>query len=126
MSITVDWYSAEKTALIYTYDGSWTWNDYDTVISQGNAMMQSMPYIVHVVVHLKSGVQIPTDVISNRSRQHIEAMTPPNHGKLIVYGLNPVLNLMVSTVKRIAPQWVENRHAVFIHSLDEIADLLAA
>ena len=120
MSITVDWYNAEKTAIIYTYDGPWTWNDFDTVVTQGNMLIKSVPYIVHVVVDLKDGSIVPTDVISASGRERITNMTPPNHGKLIVYRISPAIHFLASTVERIAPQWVAKRNVVFAYTPEEI------
>src|SRR5689334_20286455 len=120
MSITVDWYNAEKTALIYTYEGPWTWYDFDTVVSYGNSLMQSVPHTVHVVVDLKASSIVPTDVISASSRVRIANLTPANHGKLIVYRISPAIHFLASTVERIAPQWMAKRNAVFAYTLEEI------
>jgi hypothetical protein len=126
MPITVDWYNAEKTALIYTYDGPWTWGEFDAVVAQGNALMQSVPYTVHAILDLHAMSLIPTDVISARHRQHITTLTPSNHGKLILYKINPALRLIASTVERLAPQWFARRNAVFVDTPEEIEDAIAS
>jgi hypothetical protein len=125
MPITVDWYNADRTALIYTYNGRWTWHEFDRVVKQGNALMQTVGYTVHVIIDVREMSLIPTDVISTSNRQRISNLTPENHGKLIVYGINPALHFITSTVERIAPQWVASRNAVFMNSFEEIEDAIA-
>ncbi len=76
MPITVDWYNVERTALLYTYKGSWTWGDFDEAVGQGNALMQSVPYTVHVVLNLSNAFIIPSDIISTTRRRHISSLAP--------------------------------------------------
>jgi hypothetical protein len=126
MPITVDWYNSEKTVLLYTYRERWTWTDFDTAVIQGNSLMESVPYTVHVIVDMHDSSLIPTDVISTSNRQRITKGTPHNHGKLIVYGISPALQLLASTVQRIAPQWVADRNAVIARSAEEINEIISS
>jgi len=126
MPITVDWYNAEKTALLYIYDGRWTWNEFDDAVAQGNALMQSVPYMVHVVLDLQAISVSLTDVISVKNREHITNLTSPKQGKLILHKINPALQFVASTVQRIAPVWVASRNMVFTNNREEIEDALAS
>lgn len=125
MPIMVDWYNADRNALIYTYHGRWTWRDLERAVAQGHALMQTVPYTVHVVIDVGQMALLPTDMISSLDRKRIKDLAPPNYGKLIIYGINPALHFITSTVERMVPQWVAQRSAVYTTSRAEIEYAIA-
>lgn len=126
MPITVDWYNADRTALIYTYHGRWTWQELERSVAAGHALMDTVPYnTVHIIIDVREMTLVPTDTISIMNNYRRKTLAPVNFGKLIIHGINPALHFLTSTVRRIVPQWVAHSDAVYTTSHAEIEYAIA-
>jgi hypothetical protein len=68
MPITVKWDNAEKTIIYYTFDGAWTWDEFNAVYQEVYAMLDTVQHKVHAIVDLRNSRLLPRDTLTQMRR----------------------------------------------------------
>src|SRR4051794_6235571 len=95
MSIHVDWGNPEKTAVLWSFVGRWSWGEVDDAAKAMGVLLASVDHPVDVIGDVTHMSILPPDVISRMKYQYQEL--PPKFGNLIVVGADDNLRLFWDT-----------------------------
>src|SRR5262245_31606370 len=116
LTIKVAWDNPEKTALLWTVEGRWTWDESDEAIAKYFAMADSVPHEwIDSIVDMSRGHLLPENVVSRFSRT-LNTMHPKT-GLIVMVWLSPfALSLLrvVITIQRKATKKI-----ILVKTLDE-------
>lgn len=88
MPVTAKWFNEERTIILQSYTGKWTWDEWDVCNDQVHAMMDSVAHTVHTIIDLSQSGPLPpgsfTSCLSDLPR--IPSATHPNSGYLVFIG----------------------------------------
>jgi hypothetical protein len=68
MGITVAWQDAEKTALRWTFEGKWTWEEYYKALDQNNALLDAIDNKVDLIINMENTNHVPPGYVSQFRR----------------------------------------------------------
>ena len=86
MGVTVAWDNTEKTIMRFDYTGDWTWDDFDAVEPDLQAMMDSVDHQVDTIVVLETS-SVPLGALARFSTiVNSPSFTHPNAGLTVVVG----------------------------------------
>lgn len=97
MGISIEWYDDDKTIILQTYDGNWTWNEFkEILVVQVPAMMGEVSHPVSIFADFtKSDVPSMAGAMSNA--KNVLDTFPDNWGFLFIIGGNSIINLLANT-----------------------------
>jgi hypothetical protein len=65
MSVTVQWDDAEKTTLHYTYQGQWTWPEYEAAVTQALELAKDAGPSLYVIADFSQSSLLPDRALHN-------------------------------------------------------------
>ena len=86
MGVSVQWDSSEHTALLYHFDESWTWEDFDAAIQRANTILSTLGHRVHIVLDLRQIERLPRGVQAYFRRLDDQAVSFHSGNVLVVRG----------------------------------------
>lgn len=93
MSMTAEWDNTEKTIILMTISGRWTWDELRACVMQCNAMIESVAHHVHFICDMGAGTWIPGGMLANM-RSILQLFTP-NDGYRVIVVDNPLIKDML-------------------------------
>ncbi|MEM9955000.1 MAG: hypothetical protein AAF846_25555 [Chloroflexota bacterium] len=109
MGISVEWYNEEKTIILQTYDGRWTWEDFqDLTRVIMPKMMGEVPHTVHILSDFTNS-DIPSMNGALTHAKHALSGYGDNWGYLIVVGGNSMVNMLVNLFRQLFNNSVGNK-----------------
>lgn len=85
MPIEVTWGNLEKTYTIFTFNGTWSWDEYYNAIKTGSELIADVPYIVNIVIDMTGSELLPNNLLSHSNSSMRQ---PPRHFDLAVIVTN--------------------------------------
>jgi hypothetical protein len=121
MTIQVTWDNPEKTTLLWTVEGRWTWTESHEAIAAAEAFMESVPHQqVDSIVDMSRGHLIPENAVSNFSRT-LRTMHP-KAGLIVMVGMPPIVQALLSVLTRVPSS--PARKIIVTRTLDEARNVL--
>jgi len=68
VSVTVQWDDAERTTLLYTYEGRWSWAEYEEAVIEAVNLVGKDRQTVNVIADFSEGSLLPEQALSNFRR----------------------------------------------------------
>jgi hypothetical protein len=99
MPITVKWDNDEKTIIYYTFDGAWTWDEFNAVYQDVYAMLDTVQHQVHAIVDLRSSRLLPRDTLTQMRRLTYEQHE--NGGITVFITSNPLARTFYSILSNL-------------------------
>ncbi len=103
--ITVAWFNAEQTIMLYHLRGTWKTEDFWAAIRTGREMIEDVDYDVYSIFYVEGKLNIPAGFlisIGNLPR------TPPRTNKLnIIVGDDPLINTIFRILKPVVPRIIK-------------------
>ena len=65
MPVTIEWGNDEKNVIVAAIDWPWTWNELSAIWKTGVAMINSVPYDVHMIAIAKTSRFPVGNILSN-------------------------------------------------------------
>ncbi len=115
MSIHVTWDNAEKTILLWTIIGRWTWGEYDDAIAQSNAMLDTVDHGVDFIYDTRSMSILPPDLITQFKLRYLNKHR--NTRQFLVVGVDSYLQLLWNTFTKLP--YARDLSAFYFDTLDE-------
>lgn len=84
MGVSVYWENSRHTAIVLKFTAPWTWDEYERVGTELEAMVQSVNHTVDVLIHIAEAGAIPTD--SMFRLRELYHSTLPNLGEYVFIG----------------------------------------
>ncbi|MBX3061356.1 MAG: hypothetical protein KF726_00170 [Anaerolineae bacterium] len=85
MGISVQWENEHKTAIRQSFDGNWSWNDYNASVTKMREMIRSVTHTVDVI----SDIRASNLQVRGLAWQHFRSTlidVPTNTGLIVVAG----------------------------------------
>jgi hypothetical protein len=99
MTILVNWDNAEKTTILYTIHGRWTWEDLYAALNEGRGMMDSVSHDkVDFIVDMTDCKLLPENALS-----HFARMTTKPHlknGRMVMAGATTFVRALLNVLGR--------------------------
>ena len=100
MSISVDWDNQQQTVVRWHFVGSYTWDELSAALQTSSALIRSVPYIVDVIIDLRSGSGLPENAFG-LTRSYLRS-SPSNTGLLIVVGGNLLVRSFIQMYQKLS------------------------
>lgn len=108
MPVHLKWWDNTETILHYQFIDPWDWNEYDTVLRQGRALMRTKNHYVGILNDMMATQKLPTSLLS-KARGYISTK-PKNTGWVIFATQNKFVVMMFQMFMRVYPKLAENYH----------------
>src|SRR5688572_13038796 len=122
MPIQLVWDNENKTTLRYIYTGKWTWDELHLSITEGQRLMQSVEYKVHLIIDLSDSRLIPSGSFTSQIRGASSRM-PDNTGLVVIVG-NSLMLKVIQKVMSVIPGR-ESKKGFVLSTLEEARHLIA-
>jgi hypothetical protein len=125
MSIHVSWDDAEKTTILYTIDGRWTWNDLYDALDLGRDLMDSVSQEhVDFIVDMTACKLLPDNALSHFARM---ANKPhPKSGRMIMAGATAFVRALLNVMGRYHGTDVRAKAVKAVATVEEARAVLVA
>lgn len=110
MAIQVQWDNPEKTVIYYTFEGRWTFKDFNGVYQEVFAMLDTVNHPVHAIVDLSKSPFFPTDTLSEMRRLTFEQHR--NGGITVIITQNHMAHAMYNFLRSVYRRFSEVFHLV--------------
>lgn len=95
MSVHVEWDSEDKTAIVWSFLGRWTWGEVDDAGRNVAALLDQVNHTVDLILDVSHMSILPPDVITRVKSHYLEK--PPKVARLILVGADANLRLFWDT-----------------------------
>ncbi|HRF95814.1 MAG TPA: hypothetical protein PLZ51_11495 [Aggregatilineales bacterium] len=106
MPVQIKWWDDTETILHYQFSDPWDWNEYDTVLRQGRALMKEKNHYVGILNDMTQTIKLPTSLLS-KARGYISTK-PKNTGRVVYATDNKFLVMMFQMFAKVYPKLAEN------------------
>lgn len=96
MPVSVEWDNEERTIILWTVAGKWTWKEFDAAYEKMKEMAGSVSHPIDGIYDLSQSILIPADVAT-----HVKfafPYRPPNLRHIIAIGLDSYIQLLWNTL----------------------------
>jgi hypothetical protein len=124
MPVQVTWDNPEKTIILLTFEGNWTWEETYQAVAERNRMIESVSNNVDIIVNFGSaGFKIPPNAIT-----HTRNIMSQSHSRIVrnvVVGFKPVHIALWKIIEKIYATMGKSQQYFLVGSLDEAHAMLA-
>ncbi|PJF28998.1 MAG: hypothetical protein CUN52_10635 [Phototrophicales bacterium] len=106
MPVHLKWWDDTETILHYEFIDPWDWNEYDTTLRRGRALMRDKNHYVGILNDMTATQKLPTSLLS-KARGYISTK-PRNTGRVIFATQNKFVIMMFQMFMRVYPKLAEN------------------
>jgi hypothetical protein len=117
MAIRVEWDDPNQTALRYTYEGSWNWDEFQQAHRQARLMLDTVDHKVDVIIDVVQTGILPNNILSRANS--IPRDRHPNEGTVIIVGANPLIRFLYDVARRIYAEVIDYRGYRIVSNLEE-------
>lgn len=110
MPITVSWDDTEKTVLRYDFEGNWTWDEFQQAKEESDAMLDSVPHSVDVILNYGNNHWLPPGAISRL--RAMAANTRPNFSGRTIIVSESIVHRTLLNILRNTSNWLADRFTV--------------
>ncbi len=125
MSIQVNWDDAEKTTLLYTIDGRWTWDDLYDSLDLGRDMMDSVSHErIDFIVDMTACRLLPDNALSHFSR--MASKPHSKSGRMVMAGATTFVRALLNAMGRYQGTGTRATAVKAVPTVEEARAVLAA
>ena len=122
MTIQVGWGNTEKTYVLYTFDGAWTWQEFHAANDIALRLAGTVSHSIQELIDMRSSNELPVnESLHLNIVSHVKAFMHHAHTrrcKIIVVGSKPVLKALWDTFRAISGlHYAAN--VCFVRTMDE-------
>lgn len=124
MTIEVGWYDSKEDILHYKFGEIWGWHEYEPIIRQGRALMQTKPHYVGVINDLRA-MRVNPSMLISKAHHYIDSR-PENTGIAIFVSSSMFFNKIYDMLIQIYPAYVAQYQLEtdFDHALNRVRNWL--
>ena len=97
MSVHVEWDNEERTTILWSFVGRWTWGEFDAAVEQTLAFVSAVDHKVDVIFDLRKGGFPPRDALW-RFKDAAE-ITHPNMGQYVYVAPSMLTNFVKNVIQ---------------------------
>jgi hypothetical protein len=98
MPIQLDWVDDTQTALVYTFENKWTWDDFFAAWGQAHVIAEASPYKINVIADFTRSMSLPENILS--IARSVDKKVSASTGTVIVVGATPFLIVMIDIMRK--------------------------
>jgi hypothetical protein len=121
MPIEMTWADTEKTILIGTFTGDWTWQDYINTVPTVIEMLQGLEHRIDNIMDMRESGPIPQGLALMNFHRSDRATHYANTGIIVIVGANSIMHGLVSALAMTNP---ERSPRLFAESMEEAIALI--
>jgi len=110
MGVAVKWLDRKKTIVRYAFTDGWTWEELEAVAGKVDAMIESVPYRVDVILDFSNSLTEPPHQMLAHLRSG-PLNSSKNWGGGVFVGISPFMRVILNTFMRIEPA-LSSRYAI--------------
>ena len=123
MPVTVEWDNEEKTVVRMRLDGNWTWDEVYPASQEGYAMLESVSYVVDLIMDMRQSRGIPNSSIFH-ARNTI-GKRHPRTGLTVFVGANTLFFTIWRVFNRVYASLRVEQQFTFADKIEEAREMLA-
>ncbi|MEO8610745.1 MAG: hypothetical protein ABI690_22800 [Chloroflexota bacterium] len=125
MAIHVSWDDAEKTTIMYTIDGRWTWSDLYDALDLGRDLMDSVSHEhIDFIVDMTSCKLMPDNALSHFARMSNKPHPKSRH--MVMAGATSFVRALLNIMGRYQGTDARAKAVSAVATVEEARALLAA
>ena len=124
MGVRADWYNEGKTAICYSFDGRWDWDEFYVCWEWVKQAMASVDHKVALISDMRATSHIPANSMVHL-RAVVQRSNPNYAGVTVVVGTGSVGPAIGAILYKLNPALREKFTTLFASSLEEAEHLLA-
>jgi hypothetical protein len=125
MQIQVKWADDAHTIVHLTFERGWTWDNLKAAIHQADALIDSVPHTVHLMIDIRNG-GIPSDFLSAAGDIFAQGEARANEGKRIVIGAGILIKAAYRTLQTVYGAKLADRPFHFAGSVNEAQQIISS
>ncbi len=125
MAVNVMWEDEQKKVLLLIFEAHWTLQEFDDAVKRSYDMMDTVDYIVNLIIDLRNGRELPGGFIGGLRK--VSKTPHPNHGLMVLIGVNAFVRAVYDVFSKLYPGKASERsmriaadydeaHAMFAHA----------
>jgi len=115
MSVHVQWDNEEKTILLWSFEGRWTWGEYDDALKSTNTLLESVEQKVDFIYDVRHMSILPADVVTRFKMYYLKK--PEKSRLYLVVGVDSYLRLLWDTFTSLP--YARHLKAFYFETLDD-------
>ena len=125
MTIHVNWDDAEKTTILYTIDGRWTWSDLYDALDTGRDLMDAVSHEhVDFIVDMTNCKLLPDNALSHFAR--VSNKPHVKSGHMIMAGATTFVRALLNAMGRYQGTGSRAKSVNAVATVEEARAILAA
>jgi hypothetical protein len=125
MAIHISWDDAEKTTILYTIDGRWTWSDLYDALDLGRDLMDSVSHEhVDFIVDMTACKLLPDNALSHFAR--MSNKPHPKSGRMVMAGATTFVRALLNVMGRYQGTDSRAKAVKAVPTVEEARAVLAA
>lgn len=123
MGIIVIWDDEEQTIVRFVYAGLWTWEEFNHVIREGNAMMDTVNHPVVSIVDMSNSSHVPPNALVH-IKWAVDYSGNHNNSRIVVFaGATAFYKTMLNVLTTLYPHINHAANFLHVNTLDEARQL---
>jgi len=123
MGVRIRWGNKSKTIIVFEMDQRWEWDEFYPLYKKYVAMMETVPYRVHLIYHLiEHSTRIPPLILLHMPR--LMKMTHPREDRSVIVGRMQFAERFLAILSNMGLRDYAERYQ-FVDTLDEAYQILA-
>ena len=123
MSFQVEWDNLERSVLLYTVVGEWTWEEFYAIRERGRQLASTVDHgRLDSIIDLRLSGSFPNNPLSHFRRMPAETHPQFIDGNIVLVGNNLLVSMLLDILRRINPHAMRNFYIT--HSTEQARVLL--
>ena len=95
MSVRIEWDNEERTIILWSFVGRWTWGEFDETVKAMTAMAESVDHNVDLIMDVGQMSILPADIVTHVKLKYLKKSRKME--RLIAVGVDSHLQLFWNT-----------------------------
>lgn len=128
MTIQVGWGNPQKSFILYSFDGAWTWHEFYAAIDIAQRLSSTVTHEVGAIIDMTSADDLPSSIslginIMSHAKKTLLYYAQSSDGPVIIVGAKPLIKALWDTFRAVSgPKVVANVR--FVRTMEEAHQLL--
>lgn len=125
MGVQSSWYDTEQTVIVYTFQGQWTWEDYNNALTHTRTLLDTVTYPVDLIYDF-SQAPIPPKNLVTRFWQVSMTRHHNISGLIIALGNSTLMRMLINTIGGLICKSSSYYHVSSVQCLTQVDEHLVA
>lgn len=128
MAIQVGWGNLQKTVVLYTFDGAWTWHEFYAAIDIAQRLARTVDHRVSAIIDMTHADDLPSHIslglnIMNHVQRTLVSYAQSSESAVMLVGAKPLIKALWDTFRAISGPKL-NANLRFVKTMEDARPLL--